>query len=683
MGKYNNGDFISYWYSDKKGTLCIDNLKFMKHLAEDHGYCNAMIYGTRQYARIEDNVVEVFDDKTFIIDYELRWLDANFDFKVDEDVLKDAIKGKLLNKTQFLLGNPSLMFLPLKHIDLHFDTATESYFYFKNTVVKVTAQEISCIAYKDLQGYVLKEQIVDRVYTPPKAEDILATPYALFCYNICNQDPTRFEPLMTVTGYLLSRFQDPANTKAIVLLDAHINELDGQIEGGRGKSLKASSLGYMRSLIDIDGKEFSSSYDFKFGSVTASTNILCINDLKPNENFENHFGLTEGITINQKYKPVVKIPFNRSPKRLFTSNHMLKAPSGNSTDRRLYLFELGDYYGKHLTVYDDFGHYFFHDWNQEQWNEFTFFMLCCVQLYLEKGLIKAPSIHLEQRRLVTEVGIEYMDFFDELLTSTTSRFHKKEQYKDFIAGGYVLAKNRPTQRTFTIKLKKYLACKEIDYIETPQNTKAYIQIIGEAYNKEQQFLTLKDVDVSYKTVNTPIKMTKMVKALTKHFETVKEKIMAVDLETTSLDPLEGKIISVAISVEKHKGYNVFLPKQSAQVASFLAPLLTFLEDGTISKVFHNYKFDCKFLHHYNIQLGGVIHDTMLLDYLLDPNRKIHGLKEISELHLGYKQISFKKMLDGKDITEVPVDELTQYAVEDADLTLQLYHYLTQKLQEDE
>lgn len=70
---------------------------------------------------------------------------------------------------------------------------------------------------------------------------------------------------------------------------------------------------------------------------------------------------------------------------------------------------------------------------------------------------------------------------------------------------------------------------------------------------------------------------------------------------------------------------------------------------------------------------------MILDYLLDPNRKTHGLKEISERHLQYHQISFEEMLNGRVITEVPKEELTKYACEDVDLTLQLYHYLTQQL----
>lgn len=162
---------------------------------------------------------------------------------------------------------------------------------------------------------------------------------------------------------------------------------------------------------------------------------------------------------------------------------------------------------------------------------------------------------------------------------------------------------------------------------------------------------------------------------------IKENAIAVDLETTGLDPFTHHIVSVAISVEKGKGFNIVLPfyKNKAKAKEFLQPLLPILEDETITKVFSNAKFDLKFFRQYGIEIKGEIRDTMILDYLLDTNRKTHGLKEISERHLQYHQISFEKMLNGRVITEVPKEELSKYACEDADLTLQLYHYLTQQL----
>lgn len=161
----------------------------------------------------------------------------------------------------------------------------------------------------------------------------------------------------------------------------------------------------------------------------------------------------------------------------------------------------------------------------------------------------------------------------------------------------------------------------------------------------------------------------------------KRKILVIDLETTGLDPFTDHIVSIALSIEKGKGFNIVLPfyKNKAKVNEFLQSILPILEDETITKVFHNAKFDLKFLHQYGIKVNGEIRDTMILDYLLDPNRKTHGLKEISERHLQYHQISFEEMLNGRVITEVPKEELSKYACEDADLTLQLYHYLTQQL----
>jgi DNA polymerase-1 len=161
----------------------------------------------------------------------------------------------------------------------------------------------------------------------------------------------------------------------------------------------------------------------------------------------------------------------------------------------------------------------------------------------------------------------------------------------------------------------------------------------------------------------------------------KQKVLVIDLETMGLDPFTDHIVSIAISFEKGKGFNIVLPfyKNKAKAKEFLQPILSILEDETITKVFHNAKFDLKFFHQYGIEIKGEIIDTMILDYLFDPNRKTHGLKEISELHLHYHQISFDEMRKDRDITEVPTEELTKYACEDADLTLQLYHFLTQQL----
>lgn len=119
------------------------------------------------------------------------------------------------------------------------------------------------------------------------------------------------------------------------------------------------------------------------------------------------------------------------------------------------------------------------------------------------------------------------------------------------------------------------------------------------------------------------------------------KIITIDLETTGLDSFSDFIISIALTFEFRKGYNIILPKNKTKAKNFIEPFLPILEDETITKVFHNAKFDLKFLSQYRIEVKGQIIDTMILAHLYDPNRKKQGLKELSEVYLNYKQVGYK------------------------------------------
>src|SRR5690606_8293238 len=146
---------------------------------------------------------------------------------------------------------------------------------------------------------------------------------------------------------------------------------------------------------------------------------------------------------------------------------------------------------------DEFNHYFFYEWSQKQWDEFTLYMISCIQKYLANGLVEADEINLNQRRLIAEVGIELMEYMDEQLL-TKSKFHKKELFNDFTRGGYVPTRYLPTQKSFTVRVKKYFEYKQIAYRETPANTKAYFEVIRE--DSKPHPLTIADVKSEYHTV---------------------------------------------------------------------------------------------------------------------------------------------------------------------------------------
>lgn len=658
-----------------KGKIYVTTMDFINFL-QFLNFCKAKINEVFEYIQIKDNIVKIID-KTFMIQTCLEWLENSFENFSDQGFTIKDVHEAWVSRIRILMDEKTLYFLPIIEVEPHLDSEKVSYLYFKNTVVKIDKETITLVDYKDVNGHVLEEQIINRDFEFPQQElSTLDIPFQKFVSNISNHDIDRVNAFESVIGYMLHRFQNPAKSKAIILLDSSINELN-IVSGGTGKSLFVKALSYMRIVCDISGKDFDSRNAFSFQRVTPQTNIVTINDAKENQNFELFYGrITDGFTINKKYKSEIYIPFTRAPKMLITSNYMLRAPSGNSTERRRYEIEFSEYYGEHLTVYEDFGHYFFDDWDRSQWNEFSMYMVCCIQKYLNTGLIEADSINLNERRLINDVGIELIEFLDEELLRA-KKLHKKELFQAFIKGGYVSYKYQPTQKSFTTRVKKYLEYKEINYIETPSNSKVYFEVVEEF--SLASYTTIKDIITDYKTVDTANKMTRLVTKLSEHFIENPKEVLAIDLETTGLDAHIDEIVCMSLTFKKQTGYNIIFPKQKTKVFDFIQPIIPFLKNENIVKIFHNAKFDLKFLQLYEITINGEIKDTMIMDYLVDPNRKAHGLKEISKLHLNYSQINFEELTKGKSIREIPLEELTLYTCEDTDQTFQLYHYINNQL----
>jgi len=652
-----------------KSSFFVDFIKYL-------GFRVLLRNNVKNYVQIQNNIIKPVDKQDMVSAYELWFEENKWDY-IDDETDSVLIREAFASKIRMLLSTEMLYLLPQLELNYQNDTKEICFLNYQNTVLEITESNVNLVDYKDLNCCVFTESIIKRDFklSKKKLEDI-DIPFRKFVQNISNKDSTRILAFETVIGYLLHRFQNPSCSKVVFLLDENINELEA-VMGGTGKSLFVKALSKMRATCTIDGKKFNGRETFSFQRYSENDSIMVINDIQQVFDFESFYSqVTDGFTVNKKYKPEIYIPFELSPKIVITSNYYPKAPSGNSTERRRYDIELSNHYGKHLNIEQEFGHYFFDDWDSKQWYYFDLYMIYCIQQYLKNGLVEPPQINIQQRKLITEVGLELIEFLDEQLLTKT-KLHKKELFADFIRGGYVLSKYQPTQKSFTVRAKKYFEYKNIAYREVPANTKAYFEIIGE--NSKPQPLTIADVKSEYHTVKTLSQMKKLAVKMQEHFSNSENNILAVDLETTGLDCFCDEIVCMAVCFEKGTGYNIIFPQNKLEALVFIEPIKKYLTSTEIIKVFHNAKFDLKFFAKYGIEIGGKIHDTMILDHLLDPNRKTHGLKEISEIHLNYKQISFKQMTEGKTIREVPLEELTKYACEDTDLTFQLYHFINQKL----
>ena len=192
--------------------------------------------------------------------------------------------------------------------------------------------------------------------------------------------------------------------------------------------------------------------------------------------------------------------------------------------------------------------------------------------------------------------------------------------------------------------------------------------------------TIEQVKHDYISVTTSEERSDLLAAL------LSQKSVCFDTETTSLDPLEARILGCAFSFEKGKGYYLTFPDNYDETKAILNEFQPFFKNKQIEKVLQNAKYDIRVLWKYDIQVEGPLFDTMLAHYLLEPDQK-HGMDFLSEKFLGYKPISITNLIGKKGKNQlsfdtVPLDKATEYAVEDADITLQLKDSFEPALKED-
>jgi len=177
--------------------------------------------------------------------------------------------------------------------------------------------------------------------------------------------------------------------------------------------------------------------------------------------------------------------------------------------------------------------------------------------------------------------------------------------------------------------------------------------------------------------------------LDKWLKTLNEQsVIAVDTETSSLNPLEADLIGVSFSYAPNKA--CYIPLAHKNIKSLkkklvLEKIKPILEDPSIKKVGQNIKFDFTVLKQNRIEVNP-IEDTMLISYTLDAGNNRHNLDTLSEIHLEHKTISYKELVGtGKNklnFSDIELDKATEYAAEDADVTLRLYDHLKSKLNEE-
>jgi len=187
--------------------------------------------------------------------------------------------------------------------------------------------------------------------------------------------------------------------------------------------------------------------------------------------------------------------------------------------------------------------------------------------------------------------------------------------------------------------------------------------------EETKVKTIATEKPSYHFVNTPEEREKLLNMM------LEQTSVCFDTETTSLEARNADIVGLAISWKAREAYYVPFPADYAAAKVMLHHFKPFFESKSIEKVAHNIKYDIKVVNRYDVDVKGPQFDTMIAHYLLSPDGR-HSMDRLAEYYLKYKPISIetligKKGKNQKSMADIPQEQITDYACEDADITWQL------------
>ena len=221
--------------------------------------------------------------------------------------------------------------------------------------------------------------------------------------------------------------------------------------------------------------------------------------------------------------------------------------------------------------------------------------------------------------------------------------------------------------------------------DTEKLTEIYKELEFNAWLQEvpEKKATTTKVNSSYICISSQDLLEKVIKNASK------AKTIAIDTETTGLDYMDTDLVGISLSYKPGEAYYIPINHQDDTVNQLklnvvLDALKPVLESSKNKIIGQNIKFDRNVLAKYGINISSIKNDTMMMSYVLDASATRHNLDALSSYYLNYKTSTFEDVA-GKGVKQVtfdqvPIEEATNYAAEDADITLRLYEELNPKLE---
>ncbi|MBB6499473.1 DNA polymerase I [Pedobacter cryoconitis] len=206
-------------------------------------------------------------------------------------------------------------------------------------------------------------------------------------------------------------------------------------------------------------------------------------------------------------------------------------------------------------------------------------------------------------------------------------------------------------------------------VDQPESKTKTFEQLPNLFEQPPVGKTIADTKPEYLLVDTAEKRNELIELL------LQQENITVDTETTGIDANQAELVGLSFCIEPGKAWYVPVPADAVQAQQIVDEFRPVLENGKIGKTGQNIKYDILVLKWYGINMQGILFDTMLAHYLIDPDTR-HNMDVLSENYLGYTPISITTLIGPKgknqgNMRDVPVETVVDYAAEDADVTLQL------------
>jgi DNA polymerase-1 len=224
------------------------------------------------------------------------------------------------------------------------------------------------------------------------------------------------------------------------------------------------------------------------------------------------------------------------------------------------------------------------------------------------------------------------------------------------------------EKTVTIKIKKTDAS-QMDMFGEGAEVAVAVEEESPEIAAPKVYRTIKETAHTYSVVDTKEKRSQLIAEL------LNQQAICFDTETTGLDANNVELVGMSFAYKTAEAHYVPVPENYEEAQQIVNEFKVVFENADILKIGQNIKYDLSVLKWYNVEIKGKLFDTMIAHFLIQPDMR-HNMNVLAETYLGYSPVSIETLIGkrGKgqlSMRAVPLEEIKEYAAEDADITLQL------------